>query len=49
MNESLLNISRVVLVSVKENEDGDKLKVKLKRYKTLIVEDYSEAWNGKEN
>lgn len=48
VNESLLNISRVVLVSVKENEDGDKLKVKLKRYKSLTVEDYTESWNTKE-
>ncbi|KAL1123632.1 hypothetical protein AAG570_002708 [Ranatra chinensis] len=45
MNEEFLNVSRIVVLSNEENKDGDGLVVKMRRYKTLTIEDYpNDPW-----
>ena len=48
MNDDFLIISRVVVLSCKENEESDGFIVKLRRFKNMTVENYSEdPWNKK--
>lgn len=42
MNEDNLDISRVIVVSANESEDGEQLIIKMKRFK-MAVENYEEA------
>lgn len=44
VNNTLLDVSRVVLVSAKESEDGDRIIIKMKRFKNLTVEEYPDPW-----
>lgn len=50
MNGEFLVVSRVVVLSCKENEESDGLVVKLRRFKNMTVENYSEdPWDKKES
>lgn len=41
VNSDLLSISRVEIISVKEDDENDNLSIKVRRTKTLYVENYS--------